>query len=276
MADIEKHKSLKEKLDEIDRRVYEKVYNGYYESRLGIIMGMWEKGEAIAEYRGVKSASYYQLEKETGRQRESLKKWHGIYSDYSDRNEYKEIAELKAEKWTKEVIKKSKKNQNLALVYTGNQENYTPKEIIQSIKKVLGSIDLDPASCDFAQKIIQAKTYFTEADDGLSKKWFGNIFLNPPYQMPEIKIFTDKLIDELPNIKSAILLTNNNTDTKWFYKCAREARLICFTNGRISFYTEEKTRTQPTNGQAFFYFGKDENSFIDVFKEIGLIFRLLQ
>ncbi len=89
--------------------------------------------------------------------------------------------------------------------------------------------------------------------------------------MPLIRQFTDKLIDELPNIKSAILLTNNNTDTLWFYKCAINAETICFTKGRISFYKDEGIRTQPTNGQAFFYFGRNTEKFYEVFSEIGLI-----
>jgi hypothetical protein len=58
---------------------------------------MWEKGEAIdAEFRGVKSAkSYYQLERETTRQRESLKVWHELYLEYPDKQTYLPIAEEK-------------------------------------------------------------------------------------------------------------------------------------------------------------------------------------
>jgi len=47
-----------------------------YGSRLAILMGMWEKGKVIGEYRGVNSPdlSWRLLEKETGRNHESLKK----------------------------------------------------------------------------------------------------------------------------------------------------------------------------------------------------------
>ncbi|KKL77956.1 hypothetical protein LCGC14_2029740, partial [marine sediment metagenome] len=117
---------------------------------------------------------------------------------------------------------------------------------------VLGSIDLDPASCEFAQKTVQAEKYFSEEDDGLGLPWYGRVFLNPPYQMPEIRDSVDKLIDELPNIESAILLTNNNTDTRWFGKLVYHSKLICFTKGRIKFYKTDREKTQPTNGQIFF------------------------
>lgn len=49
--------NLKQKLDEIDKQVYGEVFDGFYESRLRVLIGMWEKGEAIAEYRGVNSAT---------------------------------------------------------------------------------------------------------------------------------------------------------------------------------------------------------------------------
>ena len=93
--------------------------------------------------------------------------------------------------------------------------------------------------------------------------------------MPKIKQFTDKLILELESIQSAILLTNNNTDTQWFYKCAQNARVICFTKGRINFYTKDKGKTYPTNGQSFFYFGNNENNFVNIFKRIGLIMKVV-
>lgn len=43
-------------------------------------IGMWEKGEAIGEYRGVNSLiSFYELEKATGRDHHSLRHWHDLY-----------------------------------------------------------------------------------------------------------------------------------------------------------------------------------------------------
>lgn len=280
-TEILKFHSLKEKLDEIDNQVLKEVYSGFYDSRLRIKLGMWEKGKAIAEFRGVNSASFPLMEKETGRQRETLKKWHDLYRKHPDRERYLEVAKEESEEWTQKTIQKliEEKEASKALVskFTGDQENFTPEEIVKSVKEVFGGeIDLDPASCDFAQNLIKAKTYFTEEDDGLNKRWTGNVFLNPPYQMPHIRQFTDKLIDEIPNIKSAILLTNNNTDTSWFHKSAKNASVICFTKGRINFYKTDKDKTYPTNGQSFFYFGKNEKEFNRVFSNIGLLVRCVE
>lgn len=159
--------------------------------------------------------------------------------------------------------------------FTGNAENYTPEAVIKDVKAVLGEIDLDPASCEEAQQIVQAKTYFTSEDDGLSKPWNGRVFLNPPYDAKTIKQFTNKLLSERDNIISAILLTNNNTDTSWFHNCARCADILCFTNGRIGFYTSEIEKTAPTNGQTFFYFGGNKNRFKEIFLTRGLLMEVV-
>ncbi len=155
--------------------------------------------------------------------------------------------------------------------FTGNAENYTPEAVISDVRKVLGEIDLDPASCERAQRVVQAKEYWTMEDDALSREWHGRVFLNPPYDAQTIRQFTNKLLEEQDNISSAILLTNNNTDTRWFHRCARAASIICLTAGRINFYTEEIEKTMPTNGQAFFYFGPDQNGFIKTFVTKGLL-----
>jgi len=274
-VEISKRKKLQEKLDEIDEKAIQKATVGFYESRLAIEMSMWEKGEAIdAEFRGVKSAkSYYQLEKETDRQRESLKKWHKLFLKYPTKKKYLPIVQEKAHTWTNKAL--SGQSESLVSKLTGNEENYTPEAIIQKVKEVLGGIDLDPASCEYAQQKVNAKKYYTKDDDGLSKSWSGRVFLNPPYGMPKIREFTDKLIAELPNIQAAIMLTNDQTDTAWWQKCAINAKVICMPSGRLRFYTEVLEETSPTNGQTFFYYGDYEETFCRVFSELGLLVKVM-
>lgn len=72
--------NLKQKLDEIDKQVYGEVFDGFCGSRLRILIGMWEKGKAIVSFLGgVKTTpSWRELEKQTGRGDDALKKWHDI------------------------------------------------------------------------------------------------------------------------------------------------------------------------------------------------------
>lgn len=154
-----------------------------------------------------------------------------------------------------------------------NEELFTPAEYIEAARSVLGSIDLDPASCKKAQETVKAKRYFTKKENGLEQKWSGRVWLNPPYSQPNITKFTSKLVDEVRTgqITSAIVLTNNHTDTEWFHNAESVAELICFTKGRIKFVDPVKGEVMPTAGQAFFYYGHDIAKFKKVFKQFGFV-----
>lgn len=111
MNEVTRRETLTEKLDRIDENVAKKAIEGYYQSRMLILLGMWDKGEAISvEFRGVDSTpSYRQLERETGRTDDSIKKWHILYKKYPDRNDYLPVAKEKATAWTSKAITKENK-----------------------------------------------------------------------------------------------------------------------------------------------------------------------
>lgn len=56
---------------------------------------------------------------------------------------------------------------------SGNNEWYTPAEYVESVRKVLGAIDLDPTSCEVAQATVRASQFYTIDDDGLDREWQG-------------------------------------------------------------------------------------------------------
>lgn len=72
-------------------------------------------------------------------------------------------------------------------------EHYTPKEIVEASREVLGCIDLDPASSELAQRTVKAKCWYGKDSphgwDGLRHQWYGNVFLNPPGGTFDRKVF---------------------------------------------------------------------------------------
>lgn len=82
-------------------------------------------------------------------------------------------------------------------------EWYTPKEIIES----LGEFDLDPCA-PVVPLWSTAKNHFTKEDDGLSREWFGRVWLNPPYSRPLIERFVEKMADH----NNGIALLFNRAD----------------------------------------------------------------
>ena len=152
---------------------------------------------------------------------------------------------------------------------SGENEWYTPKHIIESARVVMGDIDLDPASSELANDIIQAKDYYTTKEDGLKQDWHGRVWLNPPYSQPEItnfaKAVTSKIYDEI------MILVNNATETEWFRMMAETSNAICFISRRLKFIdVNGKPSGSPLQGQAVLYKGDNVDAFIEQFKEVGL------
>lgn len=148
-----------------------------------------------------------------------------------------------------------------------DDEWYTPAQYIEAAREVLGTIDLDPASNDFANETVKAVTYYTEETNGLEQEWFGNIWMNPPYSTALLNKFADKLVES--RFEQAIVLVNNATETAWFEKLVSTASAIVFHKGRIRFVKRDGEHGSPLQGQAFIYYGHNAEKFLDVFKKYG-------
>jgi len=151
---------------------------------------------------------------------------------------------------------------------SGENEWYTPPEIIASARCVMGSIDLDPASSDLANGFVEAEEYITEEEDGLEVSWEGSVWLNPPYAQPLISHFIDKLVNS--KIKQACVLTNNGTDTKWGQVLINHASAVCFIAGRIKFIDKQGIPSgAPLQGQMICYLGPNAETFVKEFSKHG-------
>lgn len=152
-----------------------------------------------------------------------------------------------------------------------DDEWYTPQRYIEAVRKVFGKIDLDPASNESAQSSVKAATWYSSADDGLSHKWTGKVWLNPPYSKELLAKFVAKLVDEYQaaHVKAAILLVNNFTDSDWFQLACGACTAVCFPRDRIYFENASGKIDRPLNGQVFFYFGAEVKTFQSVFASIG-------
>lgn len=154
---------------------------------------------------------------------------------------------------------------------SGESEWYTPSKYIEAARATMGEIDCDPASTEFANEIVGAKTYYTIEDNGLEQDWEGRIWMNPPYASPLIKHFSEKLIAELDSgVTEACVLVNNATDTGWFHTLLVRAAAVCFIKGRVKFLDKKGNPTgAPLQGQVVLYFGKNEGVFGERFEEFG-------
>lgn len=103
----------------------------------------------------------------------------------------------------------------------------TPPGIISA----LGEFDLDPCM-PVNRPWNTAKVHYTKDDDGLSKEWFGRIWLNPPYGM-----VATEWMARLAKHGNGIALLFARTETQMFFDHIwNEATAMLFIKGRLYFH----------------------------------------
>jgi hypothetical protein len=157
---------------------------------------------------------------------------------------------------------------------------YTPAWLVDSIREILGSIDTDPCSCDIAQSIVKATTYYTKENSGLDKEWNGNVFMNPPYSRELYPVFVDIFLQQWfqNTIQKGIVLTRNNTDTDATQKLLAQCDNALFLNQRVVFWNPHKASGKQTDlcGHIIFLFSDNLQSqylFRKVFAGKGFFLR---
>jgi hypothetical protein len=157
---------------------------------------------------------------------------------------------------------------------------------------VLGSIALDPASCEIANRIVQAERFYSIADDGLLMDWKATtLFCNPPYG--ESILWTEKFTKEYQkgNFNAGILLVNMTPGYQWFEKLWRIFP-VCSLRQKVSFVpgieptikgrnlhlftpVQEEIEIEPSGeakkASGLFYAGNDLERFIEVMQPHGKI-----
>ena len=153
------------------------------------------------------------------------------------------------------------------------EEWYTPSDVIEKVRAVLGDIDLDPASNPVANEVVKARHIYTKDDDGLIQKWSGTVFLNPPFGSDKISQFVEKLVDEYQsgNVSEAILLTESLSLPNWFSKAIAACNAMFITTDRFYYWNDSNETQRGWSKGCLFYFGKNRQVFYDVFKDIGTI-----
>jgi DNA N-6-adenine-methyltransferase (Dam)/Protein of unknown function (DUF3102) len=162
-----------------------------------------------------------------------------------------------------------------ALQSSESNEWYTPREYVDAVRELLGTIDVDPASNALANEIVRATTLYDFQTNGLEYEWTGRVFLNPPYGFDSGRsnqeIWTQRLLQQFNAgiTTEAVLLVNANTEAKWFQPLYDY--LICLTNHRIRFYNASGDSSQPTQGNALIYFGSQRARFLALFSRFGTV-----
>lgn len=116
----------------------------------------------------------------------------------------------------------------------------TPPYIMQA----LGAFDLDPCAA-IDQPWATATRHYTVEDNGLTKKWEGRVWLNPPYANGVIDKWMRRMVEH--NHGMALLFARTETEnfhaTVW-----QRATAVHFFEGRLFFHRIDGLRAANNAG----------------------------
>lgn len=153
---------------------------------------------------------------------------------------------------------------------------YTHPEVVYRTRVLFGKIDLDPMSCEQANRVVQAETYYTAEIDGLTRPWYGNILWNPPWGGSNANTVKRRGVQKLlyafkaNEVENAVCVLNANAiTTSWFSPLL--AFPVCIPPKRIAHYGPNGEGGAPNSGTILVYVGINVMRFAEVFGDLGRI-----
>ncbi len=165
---------------------------------------------------------------------------------------------------------------------SGKVEYYTPSNIIEAAREVMGSIDFDPFSCEAADRTVKAELGFLTKEHGERafeiawNVWPGGmqatVWMNHPFSRAMNKRCIEKLISEFKagNISAACCITFASTSEAWFRPLLDYPQ--CFLFPRTNYLDAQGNKVRGvTKGSVVTYLGPDTARFARVFSALGTI-----
>ena len=136
------------------------------------------------------------------------------------------------------ICKNQKQNFMQVANSSVSDEWYSPVSLLAKLTDAMGAgFDLDPCSPTLnpGQAPVAAARYYTAQQDGLSMKWQGRVYMNPPYS--EVKRWVEKarLSVENGDTPFVVGLLPARTDTKWWNGNVAGYAEVFFLQGRLTY-----------------------------------------
>lgn len=162
-----------------------------------------------------------------------------------------------------------------------SNEWQTPALYVEPARRVLGRIDLDPASSPEANATVRAEHIYTADDDGLSKSWWGRVWLNPPYGRGRHRNdsnqarWAERMIEAFRTgeIEAGIMLLDHVPERRWWARLGLWDLPCCVTHDRIKFRLPGGVTgaDRPIHVSALLYLGPHEKQFSRAYAKLGAI-----
>jgi len=112
---------------------------------------------------------------------------------------------------------------------SGRQDYETPESIFNPLNEEF-NFDLDVCATSENAK---CKKYFTTENNGLTQKWTGTCWMNPPFK--DVGLWVRKAYEESGKGTTIVCLIASRTNTNWWHQYVMKADEIRFIKGRPKF-----------------------------------------
>lgn len=117
----------------------------------------------------------------------------------------------------------------------------TPPDFFATVAAEFGPFTLD--SCATRENA-KCRRYFTSAQHGLSRRWAGRVWMNPPYGRT-IGQWMRKAYESSLSGALAVCLVPARTDTAWWHDFATKGK-VRFIRGRLKFGSHKNSAPFPS------------------------------
>ncbi len=150
----------------------------------------------------------------------------------------------------------------------------SPSDIVERGRRVMGGIDLDPASEARFDEIVRAGRHYSlleRGEDGLVLPWFGRVWCNPPGGL--IRKFWERLLHE-ERVDQAIWVGFSMDQLGYLASASAHPSDFshCFVTQRIPFrHHEDPSKEQPSHANYIVGLNVDPTAFDREFAPIGKV-----
>jgi hypothetical protein len=123
----------------------------------------------------------------------------------------------------------------------------TPAALLEALVSVLGRFDIDPCAPRKTRTRVKARRHLTPEEDGLSARWHGTVFVNPPYGRT-LALWVAKAHHEMRSghAKMVVALLPARPDTKYWHDHVAGRGVVYFLRGRLRFGDSEQSAPFPS------------------------------
>jgi phage N-6-adenine-methyltransferase len=143
---------------------------------------------------------------------------------------------------------------------SASDEWSTPQDLVDELAAEFApnGFTLDPAASDANHK---APHYYTQETDGLSRPWFGRVFLNPPFSHRQIGAWMTKAQEEVESGRAELVvcLVPARPDTQWWRSAVESAAVVRFLPSRITYGSVDGGGDRAPFGSALIVYGGQQD-----------------